>query len=193
MDEREDAAERGLRKNTRDALLLRREDAALALREAQRNPWLCAGLDSSILPAMLEAPPLWLPKQGERLALGSTTLLVLRRAQVQPQTLWPWLLCAQEKTQAANVVERPSSLGALAAFSRRIFIYCSLLSWKAGRSTTCVDELGNPLRLIPAIDLARAAMAMRTAPKLSAFRAARHAPSPARLEHIDSPNELAAQ
>jgi hypothetical protein len=171
----------------REALLLRREDAALAMREAKRLPWLCSGLDGALLPIMLEPPPAWIPKQGERLASQGGHLIVLRRELVEPRTSWPWLLCAMESPQGSLMNERPSAYGALGHFSRRAFIYCALLCWRSGRSRSTVDEHGAALRLLTAHDLARAAMAMTptlgsglgSGTKLGSFRAARsHAKSP---------------
>lgn len=158
------------------ALLLRREDALLAMREAKRNPWLCVGLDSAIMPCMLEAPPPWIPKEGERMPARDGSLLVLRKENIQAATPWPWLLCVLERRSDGVLQERPSSVGALAHFARRAFVYSALLCWREGRSRSAVDENGSPLRLVSAFDLARAAMAMRmapAAPKLGTYRRAR--------------------
>lgn len=159
-------------------LLLRREDTLLAMQEAKRNPWLCVGLDSTIMPCMLEAPPPWIPKEGDSLPARDGNLLVLRREAIQAATSWPWLLCVLERPQAGLLQERPSSVGAFAHFGRRVFVYCALLCWRAGRAHSAVDENGFPLRLLSAQTLARASMAMRmapTGPKLGAYRRA-HAP-----------------
>lgn len=148
------------------ALLLRRKDAAIAMNEAKRNPWLCMGLNTSMLPAMLQPPPAWIPRQGEHLAARNGSLVVLKRVLVQPQTSWPWLLCALDQSTVQGIMtERPSSIGTFAHFGRRAFLYCALLCWHPGRSRLTVDEHGSPLRLITASDLARAVLSM--SPKLS--------------------------
>lgn len=160
------------------ALLLRREDTLLAMREAKKNPWLCVGLDSAIMPCMLEAPPAWIPQEGARLPARDGTLVVLRRETIQAATAWPWLLCALERPRAGLLQERPSSVGAFAHFGRRAFVYCALLCWREGRTRSAVDENGFPLRLLSASTLARATMSMKMAPagaKLGAYRRA-HAP-----------------
>ena len=169
----------------RGTLLLRREDAALAMSEAQRLPWLCVGFDSAMLPIMLDPPPPWIPQAGDRMPSSAGSLLVLRRALIQPRTAWPWLLCAVERKSCrgsyARMDERSSSIRDFSHFSRRAFVYCALLCWRAGRSRSTVDEQGATLRLVTAQELARAAMAMAPLPslplgpgaKIASFRAKR--------------------
>lgn len=155
-------------------LVLRRDQAELAMREARKRPWLCAGLDTSILPAMLAAPPAWIPKQGDRVTSRDGSYLVLRREAIQPQTAWPWLLCVLDRPH--QTVARPDSTKTFShspAFVERARLYASLLSWRAGRARPCVDESGHPLKLISASELARASLQMSHGPKLAAFRSAR--------------------
>ena len=178
------------------ALFLRREDAKIAFDEAKRHPWLCSGLDSSITQAMLAAPPVWLPKTGDRWDSPEGSYFVLRREALQSKTLWPWLLCALERSDDTAGAEGPISLGEQAFFSRRVFIYCSLLCWKAGRARACVDELGHSLRLISAGELANAfAITPKSAPKLAGYRLAKAErnpciyPDPIRASHAEDASQ----
>lgn len=163
---------------TAQPLVLRRDQAELAMREARKRPWLCAGLDTSILPAMLCPPPGWIPKQGDRITSREGSYLVLRREAIQPQTAWPWLLCVLDRPHQIGTRHAPTGpFSPLPTFAERSRLYASLLSWRAGRARPCVDESGNPLKLISASELARASLQMSHGPKLAAFRTARASPS----------------
>lgn len=172
-----DPAPSTLFSESRAPLFLLRQDASLAMREARLHPWLGSGLDRSILPIMLDPPPAWIPKPGDRMPSAHGSLLVLRRELVQPRTTWPWLLCALESPGLAPTASPPGAQGSLPHFSRRSRIYCALLFWRAGHALSTIDERGSTLRLLTARDLARAAMSMAPAPltegKLGTFRSAR--------------------